>query len=200
MACSFSLMLSVLESLGYGAAIVSTDGTVKATNQMADGALHDVLRACIVKGPPIRLTRGFFVAIEASAPLPAFLSLAAGRPCVVQKLTFEHDRAVFLVIIADLSTPRPTNTAVLQRGFGLTRCEARLAAALSTGSSLNEIASRRGVEIGTIRGQLKSVFIKTETKRQPELVSMLARLACFDSIEHPLQSAEPDAPGGGIGC
>jgi hypothetical protein len=29
---------------------------------------------------------------------------------------------------------------------------------------------------------------------------MLARLACFDSIEHPLQSAEPDAPGGGIGC
>ena len=62
-------------------------------------------------------------------------------------------------------------------GFGLTRCEATLAAALAAGRALKQIAKLRGVGIGTVRGQLKSIFIKTATTRQPELVAMLSRLA-----------------------
>ena len=63
--------------------------------------------------------------------------------------------------------------------FGLTRREARVASALATGLQLQEIAALHGVGMGTVRSQLKSIFVKTGTNRQPELVALLARLLPF---------------------
>ena len=57
--------------------------------------------------------------------------------------------------------------------FGLTRKETKIAAALVDGLTTREIADVYGVSIETVRHHLKSIFAKTDTHRQAELVSLL---------------------------
>jgi DNA-binding CsgD family transcriptional regulator len=81
------------------------------------------------------------------------------------------------VILVDLdTTPRPTPEA-LQKIFGLTPAEARLAIEITRGKSLDDIAEGGHVSITTVRKQLASIFAKTYTHRQAELVSLLARVS-----------------------
>ena len=65
----------------------------------------------------------------------------------------------------------------MKRLFGLTRAEARLAAAISEGASLNELEGRFGVTRATLRTQLRSVFEKVGVHRQSELAALAARLS-----------------------
>ena len=67
--------------------------------------------------------------------------------------------------------------SLLQQVFGLTKSEARLASGLLCGQSLEEIAAANDVSLGTVRSQIKTVFAKTHTHRQAELVGLLTRLA-----------------------
>lgn len=57
--------------------------------------------------------------------------------------------------------------------FGLTRAEARLSAKLASGKTLEEAAEELCVSLLTVRSQLKSIFGKTATSRQSELVRLL---------------------------
>ena len=59
--------------------------------------------------------------------------------------------------------------------FDLTPAEARLVARLMTGESLRSCAKALGIKYETLRGQLKSVFQKTKTHRQAELVTVVIR-------------------------
>lgn len=61
----------------------------------------------------------------------------------------------------------------LNRLYGLTRAEARLATALANGHSMEKIAEQFGVSKHTVRSQLKSCFRKTGTSRQTELVKLM---------------------------
>lgn len=62
---------------------------------------------------------------------------------------------------------------VLQERYGLTSAESRLAAELSTGSSLKQASEKFGVSRDTVRTQLKQIFTKTNTHRQTDLVRLL---------------------------
>jgi DNA-binding CsgD family transcriptional regulator len=55
--------------------------------------------------------------------------------------------------------------------------EARLGARLGTGHALEDIAADLNISLGTARNQLKSIFSKTGTKRQSELVALLWRVS-----------------------
>lgn len=57
--------------------------------------------------------------------------------------------------------------------FNLTRAEALLAAELSQGKSINQLADNKLLSKHTLRTQLKSVFGKTKTHSQNELVVLL---------------------------
>lgn len=61
----------------------------------------------------------------------------------------------------------------LARRFGLTRAQARLAVALCGGLTLRDAADRCGIGYGTARGYLKMIFLKTGTRRQTDLVTLL---------------------------
>ena len=76
------------------------------------------------------------------------------------------------VFVSSCGGPRlsPERIAALH---GLTRAEARLAALLAKGSSLEEAAATLSVSIGTVRSHLKAIFAKTGTSRQAELVALL---------------------------
>jgi len=57
----------------------------------------------------------------------------------------------------------------------LTPAEARLAADLADGLTLEESAERSSTQVATARTHLKRIFAKTRTRRQSELVRLLLR-------------------------
>ncbi len=65
------------------------------------------------------------------------------------------------------------DTSALRSTYGLTPAEARLAQQLVNGDALTAIAEKLGLAHNTVRNQLKSIFSKTGTKRQAELVGLI---------------------------
>ncbi|MBM0204441.1 helix-turn-helix transcriptional regulator [Micromonospora sp. STR1s_5] len=105
------------------------------------------------------------------------------QPLIIRVVPIEAEAravlegAALLVVMLDPEEcPEPTHD-LLRDVFGLTRGEARLACRLLCGETLNEIAGRSGVTLGTVRSQAKALFHKTRTNRQAELVTLLTRVA-----------------------
>jgi DNA-binding CsgD family transcriptional regulator len=82
-----------------------------------------------------------------------------------------------IVFILDLDAHPEPNPTTLRQMFGLTVAETRLALQIARGNTPSEIARTRRLSRTTIRSQLASVFAKTQTGRQAELVALLARIA-----------------------
>lgn len=104
----------------------------------------------------------------------------AGRAVVLSRVELEQplsNGASAALIIIDLNEIATPCADVAGSVFGLTKSEACLAVKLAAGLSLEEIAAERGISVKTARTQLKTVFSKTETHRQPELVALLMRLS-----------------------
>ena len=78
-----------------------------------------------------------------------------------------------LLFMFDRQASPAVTAGIVRSLFGLTDAEAGLAVALCSGMSLDDVAGERGVSIHTTRAQLKSIFAKTGTKRQADLVSLL---------------------------
>lgn len=64
----------------------------------------------------------------------------------------------------------------LRRVYGLTGAESDVAVAVAAGSTLKEIAEKRGSQLQTVRVQLKTTLAKTGARRQPELAALVNRL------------------------
>jgi pimeloyl-ACP methyl ester carboxylesterase/DNA-binding CsgD family transcriptional regulator len=74
------------------------------------------------------------------------------------------------LFIAAENLQQCVSETVLQSLFSLSPAEARLTSLLSIGQSLEQVANTLNISRHTARAQLKSVFSKTGTHRQPELV------------------------------
>jgi len=81
-----------------------------------------------------------------------------------------------LISIADPQARLALPAERLRELFGLTAAEARLAIWLLQGETLYAACDRYDVSRNTVRGQLASIFTKTETSRQSELVTLLTRI------------------------
>jgi len=84
--------------------------------------------------------------------------------------------AVVIIINADCgraALPLP----LIRSALGLTEREAQIGALLAAGSSLQAIADRLHLGVGTVRNHLKRIFEKTATQRQGELVALLRTLS-----------------------
>ena len=84
---------------------------------------------------------------------------------------------VMMLVISNRGDRKNDVRNALQGHFGLSPVEASLAYMLFEGKSLEEAAAARRVSIHTARNQLKSVFSKTDTNRQGQLVALLSKLA-----------------------
>ncbi len=80
---------------------------------------------------------------------------------------------VAAIFIHDPEGKPVSNSTVFAQLFGLTRAETRLAQILASGQSMKDAAALLGVAQSTLRSQLKSIFAKTNTNRQGELVRLL---------------------------
>jgi DNA-binding CsgD family transcriptional regulator/uncharacterized protein YhfF len=93
------------------------------------------------------------------------------RDHAVRGLASKAEAVLFVDDPNDAGSTAPTD--LYSRAFRLTPAEARLAVHLASGASLTEAADEFGVSHNTVRAQLRSIFDKTDTHRQGELVRLL---------------------------
>ncbi len=87
---------------------------------------------------------------------------------------FAHSVGVCLI---EGGEPKPgQDLQHVRQLLGLTAAEAAIATLISQGIPLREIAERKGIAYETVRAHLRSIFGKTGTKRQAELVTLLNHL------------------------
>jgi DNA-binding CsgD family transcriptional regulator len=82
-------------------------------------------------------------------------------------------RPAAFLLFSDPSNPPRLNEAELRRRFALTRAEVRLSIQLCRGLSVEEAALQNSVRVSTVRSHLHTLLIKTEAKRQADVVRML---------------------------
>ena len=101
------------------------------------------------------------------APLPAMLASSV--------LTLFFTRSMVLVLIRDLDARlrRHGDLSAFALQYGLTRAEIMFCERLAQGDSLAETAGVLGIKVETARDRVKSIFHKTGTHRQGQLVAML---------------------------
>ena len=80
-----------------------------------------------------------------------------------------------VVLVTDPDSPSETTPSKLQRLFGLSPSEARLASKLAQGKGLREVADELQIGYTTARTHLQHLFDKLQVRRQSELVAVLLR-------------------------
>jgi DNA-binding CsgD family transcriptional regulator/PAS domain-containing protein len=157
----------VIYRSGYLAAADGTDG------------LRRLVATCARAIGPLRGPLGGELQVRRSAPrCPLRLSIAPLRPKdPAADIPWLGLRApVAIVTIEDAESARRDMVQTLRSRFGLTAAEAALAAEIVKGDGRAAAAQRRGISIATARSQLSSIFEKTGTSRQAELVRLLLDL------------------------
>jgi DNA-binding CsgD family transcriptional regulator len=102
-------------------------------------------------------------------PLTVIVSPMLRRPTDVPGT----DGAAALVFVSDPEQVSVPDDAALRALYALTPAEARLTRLLVHGLSLNDAAARLGLRRETVRSRVKSVFGKTATCSQSELVRLI---------------------------
>jgi DNA-binding CsgD family transcriptional regulator len=104
----------------------------------------------------------------------------ASLSLTVAPLSSERAPAPFgpwvLVCVTDLAANVRLPEQTLRDLFALTAAEARVALALFEGASPQGAAEGLGVSIATVRNQIASIFEKTQTHRQVDLVRLMMRV------------------------
>ncbi|MCJ2132676.1 LuxR family transcriptional regulator [Methylobacterium sp. J-026] len=184
-------LLQVFGRLGCGGLILSTQGHVLAANAEAQRILQDVIGYAdagpdLLDGSGRDTIKQLLARSKARVQLDGenwILTMREGkRPLIMSAIlvpVLGEEMSHTVLLLIDLEqAPRP-HTAALERVFSLTAAEARLAALLASGATVNEAASTHNVSVATIRTQLAAIFAKTRTNRQAELVMLISRLSAL---------------------
>jgi DNA-binding CsgD family transcriptional regulator len=81
-----------------------------------------------------------------------------------------------LLLLSDPETAFALPCQTLRNCFGLTEKEAGLALEIAEARTPEEYASANAVTIATVRTQLRSIFAKTKTNGQADLIRLLGRI------------------------
>ncbi len=85
--------------------------------------------------------------------------------------------ACAMMLIGNMNEDISACQELLAEFYGLTPTETKVAVSIANGKSLEEIAEISKNSIHTVRNQLKSIFSKTDTHRQTELVKLILGLS-----------------------
>lgn len=102
------------------------------------------------------------------------------RPLLVHAIGLPRagpERSDTALILIDPETPLLVQVSAMERVFGLSPAEAQLAALLAGGISTAEVAATLDKSLATVRKQLASIFQKTGTRGQVELVVLVLQLS-----------------------
>jgi DNA-binding CsgD family transcriptional regulator len=184
--------LSTLERLGRAAMLVGSDGRIMSCNALAAGLMTHEFRVragklvAVGKANQDRIDRLLHEIGKADSgsflDLPPTMIARDGVPWLaLEALPLGTDAAEacdgarVILTVRSLAERGAPAAAAMRAIYGLTGAEARLTAALCRGETLDEAAEAFGVRKVTVRSQLQSILAKTGTRRQAELVALLAR-------------------------
>jgi len=175
------------ERLTVGSLLVDENGVVLMKNTVADRLLaqHDGLK---IDEGRLRCTN----AADERELITRMRAAAAGSDLTLKirrerdgdswnlllrpagpKIALADTSATAVMIFIRDAAGAPLSGAMLTELFGLSRAEANLALQLARGLSLDEAAAASGISRYTARAQLTSIFGKTQTHRQPQLVGLI---------------------------
>jgi DNA-binding CsgD family transcriptional regulator len=190
---NFAGQLDAFERLRRGAVLLDAKGKVLQFNscvRFGDGldVVGGYLRAA--RFADQERLRKFLSALlmpgSGTAGAPAAVTLPrprGARPWVLDGIACAdamrslHSHAAAVLIITDLERPLQPNISLLRQSFGLAHTECAIARALVEGLSLRQAAARLSITEGHARQRLKTIFQKTDTSRQGELIALLSKLS-----------------------
>lgn len=91
----------------------------------------------------------------------------------------EHNAKSAIIIINDPSLTTIAPSSLLRTLFCLSRKESQLAHALANGASIKQYCEHKFISQNTARSHLKSIYRKTSTNRQVDLIRLLSRLYIY---------------------
>jgi DNA-binding CsgD family transcriptional regulator/PAS domain-containing protein len=195
-----------LESLQEGALLVDSSGSVIRANAAAKAMLDDGDGIFLDNGRVAAAGSEMLQKLIASC---AQTCLSLGGPGGEFKIPREHPRSplhvtvtslrsktqfadvpwigvevpVAIVTVRDPDIDRRRREINLRHCFGLTAAEARLAVEILKGDGRAAAGRRCGISTATAKSHLSSIFEKTGTHRQAELIRLLLDAADEDKIE-----------------
>jgi len=186
-----SIGLLALDGIPAGVIVIDGDGRVRWLNRAAEDLLQqddglmsrDGRLQAARPAESAKLARLIAGAVGgAKSPASAGGMLVArrrGRPWLSLSVTplgprtSGLDEPLALILVSDPAA-RVLSEAALAELFGLSPAERRLAAALMSGQTLTQCAVGFGVEISTVRTQLRAILEKVGVSRQTDLLRVLA--------------------------
>lgn len=148
------------------------DGRIYARHQAEQQILRDLIRAKAHEQGPVQRTDCYAtMALSRDEHLmPVTAIIRPGPPYAPISAPL---RRTAVIVLRDPARRNQLDAVDIERLFKLTPAESRLARLLAGGLSTEEAAAQLGVSKHTVRSQLQSIFAKTGTNRQGELVRML---------------------------
>lgn len=185
---------SILDQIDHGVLVVGRLGRIVYANAWAERMLRDnreigTLNGCLVlRHPPLGMRLAALIrdnladtqnkpsgltalSIPRTDRLPLTLAAVPLRPGWSR---LNEQQPLALIFLRDAESPAPLPER-LRDLFGLTRSEAAIAVDLGRGQTLPSIAETHGIELSTVRSHLKQILAKTGTRRQAEVVALIAR-------------------------
>ena len=180
---------SVLERLPLGVIMVKADGTVISKNNQADQILSTenhlkIINNIICTDDSIE-TRSLHKLIKSTAVKKTnqtkshTFSLKHDNPLSILITPASPNAPVFMgedmcsLLIATSEIQQAISQEILMELYNLSPAEARLTQLLIKGKSVEEITTKINISRHTVKTQLKSIFQKTDTHRQAELIGKI---------------------------
>jgi DNA-binding CsgD family transcriptional regulator len=180
---------ATLEVLGLPVFVLGRSGSVVAVNALAEElssvllpAAHGMLTTTDLAANSL-LRHAIDNAGSSSQPFVHSIPLKATAdrgPMILHLVPLRGDandifsQASSLLVVTSVSMTNPgADGKILDALFDLSPSEARLALTLASGSTLKQAATEAGIQLSTARSYLESIFRKTGTHQQSQLVALL---------------------------
>jgi DNA-binding CsgD family transcriptional regulator len=178
---SLESVAGMLDRIGCGYLVLNRERKVVEWNSAAQTTLERQGEAADTASRLSVALRRLIANVPAHFP-PGSLSWVVirsigDRPLILNEEGVNTPDGTSMVALLDRENRSGPNPHTLQKMFGLTGAETNLALRLAQGDAPLEIAQSSRLSRTTIRSQLASLFAKTETNRQSELVALLARIS-----------------------
>jgi DNA-binding CsgD family transcriptional regulator/PAS domain-containing protein len=152
-------------------------GRVQINARNGDRAFQDAIRGVLGDRPRLRR-----LDVERAGDGKRCRILLIRDPKPVSA-THRADAPTVSVLVIDESSAQKPDPSVLAELFSLTLAEARVAASLVSGLSVQEIAAELRITRETVRTHLRRILSKTNTRRQGELISLVHRSVPFPNVQ-----------------